>query len=474
MGKDASIIMDCTDLSYALGARLISFQKVVGGFSSVSIDSRTVLPGALFVALAGAAQDGHRYIRSAFERGAVAAMIARSRWEDPDQELKAAAQEYSGILLVVEDTLKSLQDAAAYYLNQFPQLFKIGITGSSGKTTVKEIAAAMISQEKAVVMNQGNLNSETGLPLSVFMVRPFHEVGIFELGMNRHGEIEEITRVLKPHIALITNIGSAHIGFFGNKQAIAEEKKAIFSQFSGNERALIPADDPYRDFLAEGIKGQALFYGSQCKELGSIQDQGIQGFEILWDGVSAHFSLPGIHNVQNMLAAAAIAKEIPIRPQSIRKGIESVQGIFGRSEILRGSVTLIRDCYNANPESKIGAIAMCDAFVHTGRRIYVIGAMLELGAESSRMHEMVGRRLAASKADLVCLYGKETQAAAEALHTAPQVPFFYTDSMEELSSYLSNCRRSGDMVLLKGSRGCALEGLTDTLLPELKTAEGAC
>jgi UDP-N-acetylmuramoyl-tripeptide--D-alanyl-D-alanine ligase len=453
--------MECADLAKALGGILISFRQGPAGFSSVSIDSRTVTPGALFVALIGAAQDGHQYVKAAFEKGAVAALIARSRLEDTDLNLEEAAQKRSGILLAVENTLKGLQDAAAYYLERFPRLLKIGITGSSGKTTVKEIAGAMISREKAVVMNPGNLNSETGLPLSVFTARPFHEVGIFELGMNRHGEIEEITKVLKPHIALITNIGSAHIGFFGSNYAIAEEKKAIFSQFTGTELALIPGDDPYRDILARGIRGRTVFYDSQAE----VQDRGIEGFEIVWDGLPARFKLPGKHNLHNAFAAAAIAAAVPVRPQSIREGLESASALFGRSEVLQGPVTVIRDCYNANPESMQAAIELCDALENAGRRIYVIGAMLELGAESRNAHETLGRRLTASKADLICLYGDETLPAEKILRAEGRISCFHTNNIEALASYLSDYLQTGDTVLLKGSRGCALERLTGVLLP---------
>lgn len=485
--QDKTVIMHCTDLSRALKAQFISFREGVaddkGAVSSVSIDSRTLLPGALFVALIGAVQDGHRYIQAAFEAGAAAAMIARSRWEDPQSELAEIARKFYGILLVVEDTLKGLQEAAAYYLDRFPRLLKIGITGSSGKTTTKEILGAMIRHEKTVVMNQGNFNSETGLPLSVFMVRSSHEVGIFELGMNRHGEIEEITGVLKPHIALITNIGSAHIGFFGSKQVIAEEKKAIFSKFSGNECALIPADDPYRDFLAAGVRGRVMLYGlSMMEALGEVRDRGIGGFELVWDGVPVRCGLPGAHNLQNILAAAAIAGAVPISSRAIRAGLEAVKGLFGRTEILRGPVTVIQDCYNANPESMTAAIGMCDDLDEVGRRIYVIGSMLELGDRSQEAHRMIGRRLASSKADLVCLYGEETKAALEALQSLEgrdhKAPFFHTTRMDELSAFLSGFIRSGDVVLLKGSRTCALERLTEGLMAaagsETPAAKGVC
>ncbi|MDR2536393.1 MAG: UDP-N-acetylmuramoyl-tripeptide--D-alanyl-D-alanine ligase [Treponema sp.] len=473
MSQDTDII-DCSEISQALGFQLISFKESGEGsaaedtekkITSVSIDSRIVLPGALFVALIGTAQDGHRYIQAAFEAGAVAAMISRSRWEAPTLGLEEIARKFRAVLLVTEDTLKGLQDVASYYLTKFPQLLKIGITGSSGKTTTKEILATILSQEKIVVATQGNLNSETGLPLSVFTVRSYHQVGIFELGMNRYNEIEELAKVLKPHIALITNIGSAHIGFFGDKLAIAKEKKAIFSQFSGSEIALIPADDPYRDFLAKGVKGRIIFHGPM-KELDGTKDQGINGFEILWDGVSIHFNLPGMHNLRNALAATAIAKEVPVSSRSIQTGLKQVTSLFGRTQIICGPITVIQDCYNANPESMIAAIHMCDMFDKAGRKIYVIGSMLELGDASQEAHKMIGQYLVSAKVDLVCLYGEETRIAFEVLKSANdcrfRIAFFHR--IDELLMFLIDFIQFGDLVLLKGSRLCALEQLTNGLM----------
>ncbi|MDR3166988.1 MAG: UDP-N-acetylmuramoyl-tripeptide--D-alanyl-D-alanine ligase [Treponema sp.] len=480
------LLMDFAGLSRSIGARLVSLcrddpygegdhsaggSKKDGepcrGFSSVAIDSRMVRPGALFVALKGTVQDGHRYVEAAFKAGAAAALVARSCFEDPAYALAESARKAGGLLLVVEDTLRGLQDAAAAYLNRFPELLRIGITGSAGKTTTKEIAAAMIGREKAVVLNPGNLNSETGLPLAVFEVRPCHRVGVFEIGMNRRGEIGELAAVLKPRIALITNIGSAHIGMFGSKEAIAREKKDIFSYFLGTETALIPEDEAYRDFLAADIRGKVLFYGPRVfKELGEIRDRGLEGTEIIWDGTAVSFSLPGAYNLRNALAAAAIAREVPVSAAAIREGLALTKPLFGRSEILKGAVTVIRDCYNANPESTEEAVALCDSLSWPGRRVYVIGSMLELGDCSGEAHERLGRFLAASRADRIYLYGKETRAAAEVLErTFSETPasYFYTDSMEELSRSVGDYIRPGDLVLLKGSRGCALEKLTGVL-----------
>jgi UDP-N-acetylmuramoyl-tripeptide--D-alanyl-D-alanine ligase len=466
------ILMNFDELAGAVGARFLLFpgrgEEGKSGFSSVGIDSRTTEKGSLFVALPGAREDGHCFVEDAFRAGACAAMVAASRVEPLN--LGRLAGKWGRVLLVVEDTLRGLQDAAAFYLGKFPRLLRVGVTGSSGKTTTKEIAAAMIRGEKKVVMNSGNFNSETGLPLSVFNVRDEHEVGIFEAGMNRRGEIGELARVLKPHIALITNIGSAHIGLIGAKPLIAEEKKDIFSCFTGTETALIPGDDEYADFLARDLRGKVLFYGSGTfPELGEIRDLGLEGAEISWGGEKVRFGLPGRFNLKNFLAAAAIAREIPVTQGSIRRGIASIKPLFGRGEILTGKTTVIRDCYNSNPESLEAAVDFCDNLTWPGRRLYVIGAMFELGKETEEAHRKMGRILSASIAERIFLYGAETEAAAAVLASGG-IPFFYTDSMAELREALKDYIRPGDLVLLKGSRGCALEQLTPELLGKRETA----
>jgi UDP-N-acetylmuramoyl-tripeptide--D-alanyl-D-alanine ligase len=447
--------MDFSWLSQSLGAQLLSFGKSErnSGFSSVTVDSRTAGEGSLFAALPGSNCDGHSFVEAAFKNGACAALVERDKIEIFN--LDKIAQSLGGTLVVVDNSLRGLQKAAAAYLEKFTGLLKIAITGSSGKTTTKEIAAKIIGIEKCVVMNPGNYNSEIGLPLAVFNVRACHKIGIFEMGMNHAGEIADLASVLIPDIALITNIGSAHIGILGSKEAIAKEKKNIFTKFDGKGIALIPADSPYRDYLAQGVRGRVLFYGeSSFAELGGVKDLGLDGSEIIWDGVSARLALPGKYNLANAFAAIAIAREIPVSAGAVRQGIESVRPLFGRGEITRGKVTVIQDCYNSNPESLAIALEFCESLDWPGRRVYVIGEMLELGEDSENAHEGMGRLLAESKADMVFLYGKETAAAARALTPGS---FMHTCDINELTAAVNAYTREGDLVLLKGSRGCALE-----------------
>lgn len=459
------LLMTVRELAAATGGSLLNAAEGAAGFSSVVIDSRAACPGVLFVALRGTAQDGHAYVGAAFASGAVAALVDEAAMASGGAALRSAAERAGACLVVVRNTLAALQAAAGAYLDRYPSLLRIGITGSSGKTTTKELAAAMISMEKRVVMNQGNLNSETGLPLSAFSVRPEHEVGVFEMGMNRRGEMGELAAVLRPHVALVTNIGTAHIGILGSTDAIAEEKKAIFSRFTGAETALIPELDAYASYLAESVRGRVRAYGpGTLRAFGGSRSLGLDGSELIWAGIPARLALPGAHNVANALAAAAIAEEAGVAPASIRAGLEAAAPLFGRGEIIRGALTVVRDCYNANPDSTEAAIAFCDSVDWTGRRLYVLGSMLELGADSDKEHRRIGAALASSKANAVFLFGAETEGAAAVLREqAPAMPVFRTDDMNELSAVMAAQAAPGDLVLLKGSRGTALERLSGIL-----------
>jgi UDP-N-acetylmuramoyl-tripeptide--D-alanyl-D-alanine ligase len=452
--------MGVGELSRSIGARLVSFSSY-GGFSSVSIDSRNVKEGSLFFALEGSTRDVHSFVERAFKAGAGAAVVEASKLDSFG--LVRIAEESGKDLIVVENTLKGLQDSARVYLEKFRSLTRIGITGSSGKSTTKEITAAIISKEKNTVLNAGNLNSETGLPLSVFEVRDCHEAGVFELGMNRRGEISEIANVLKPNIALVTNIGTAHIEFFGSKLEILKEKKCIYNYVADNGVALVPKDDELASTLADGLSAKVRYYGSDSfSELERTTSLGLEGTEIVWAGEKINFALPGKHSLQDAMAAIAIAKEVPVSNKAIKEGLESVKPLFGRLEILKGRTTVIRDCYNANPDSTAKSVEFCDSVDWPGRLVYVIGDMLELGKASAGAHSGLGKLLAESKADKIFLFGKETAAAISSLEAKGRV-FFHTQDMDELSRALDSYVKHGDLVLLKGSRGCALERLTEML-----------
>jgi UDP-N-acetylmuramoyl-tripeptide--D-alanyl-D-alanine ligase len=221
------------------------------------------------------------------------------------------------------------------------------------------------------------------------------------------------------------------------------------------------------------VKGRVVFYeAGQYTELGGLRDLGLEGTEIVWEGIPARFGLPGKHNLKDAMAAIAIAKELMLSGRAVRDGLESVKPLFGRSEIFRGPVTVIRDCYNANPDSMREAIAFCDSLEWPGRRIYVIGAMRELGPLSAEAHRAIGRLLSESRADRVFLFGEETRDALAVLEKAAGPAVFYTGVMDELIRELGGALQTGDLALIKGSRGCALERL-DSVFKNVKTGGAA-
>jgi UDP-N-acetylmuramoyl-tripeptide--D-alanyl-D-alanine ligase len=217
------------------------------------------------------------------------------------------------------------------------------------------------------------------------------------------------------------------------------------------------------------VNGKVVYYGQKNLEasgrLNAVLDRGLAGSDIVWEGIPAGFGLPGKHNVKNALAAAALADEAGIGAASIREGLSAVKGLFGRSEIIQGKTTVIRDCYNSNPDSAAEAVAFCDDLDWPGRRIYILGSMLELGDHEEEEHRKIGLLLCESKGDLIFLFGKEMRYAASILKERGR-EFFYTAGMEELSGAVKNSIQAGDLVLLKGSRGCALEALSGIVLME--------
>ncbi|MDE6719956.1 MAG: UDP-N-acetylmuramoylalanyl-D-glutamate--2,6-diaminopimelate ligase, partial [Treponemataceae bacterium] len=290
-------------------------------FTSVATDSRNVKKGSLFIPLIGQNQDGHKFIPQALAAGARAVFVTKSVYEISPREFDSLAEKNPGVFfIVVENNLRALQDAARAYVEKFSSLIKIGITGSSGKTTTKEILSAILAQKFRVVSTVGNLNSESGLPLSVFEIREGHEAGVFEMGMNRENEIAEIASVLRPNFAIVTNVGTAHIGILKTREKIAAEKKNIFSYVTESGIALFPEDDDFAEFLAKGVRGKILRFGKKSAEnfgVKFLEDLGIGGTRFEIDGIETCLKIPGSHNFQNALSCIALAKELGLSAQEI-------------------------------------------------------------------------------------------------------------------------------------------------------------
>ncbi len=435
--------------------------------ASVVADSRKAAPGSLYVAFPGERADGHDFIKAAFEAGASCAIARADRRAAVEAAIGSLPEGSGRAVVFVDDALAALQSLAASYRRRFPSLLRIGVTGSSGKTTTKECAAAAIGVGRSLVMNQGNLNSDIGLSLSMFTIRKEHEVGVFEMGMNRAGEMDELARVYEPDLALITNVGTAHVGVLGSREAIAAEKKKVFSLFDGRQSGFVWEDDDYNSFLKEGVRGEVLDFGPRSTAgFTLVRDLGLEGYEIEWRGDRFRFPLPGSHNLLDAIAAMALAERAGASSADVAAGLSSVKPLFGRSEILRGEATVIRDCYNANPDSVVAAIELCDGLAWGGRRAYVLGSMLELGGESEAAHRRIGRAAGRSAAQALFFFGEEARPAFdEARLSGFRGLAVFESDFDALRRTVTAFVRPGDLVLLKASRGMALERLSEYLAP---------
>ena len=364
--------------------------------------------------------------------------------------------------------MEALQNAARAYVQKFPNLIKIGITGSSGKTTTKEILASILKEKYKVIATEGNFNSETGLPLSVFNIRPEHEVGVFEMGMNRKDEIGEIARVLAPNYAIITNIGNAHIGILGSRENIAEEKRKIFKYIKADGAAFVPDEDDFANFLLEGVKGKRVRFGKNVSEKESgvkfISNDGIGGTRFSVDGQETRLSVPGLYNYNNALGCIALAKTLGLDAKQICAGIEKVKTVGGRGNVIaintkknsKGEskkVMLMYDCYNANPDSMEKALNLCGSLEIKGRMIFVLGDMKELGSSSAEEHSRIGALATLSKPNLIVFVGPEMENGAKAakLSGFSNVKYFPTADIDKVSSCILEYANDDDFILLKAS-----------------------
>lgn len=471
-------LLSLEQLLDAVGGTLLHGAPDSFCFRSVATDSRQVRARTLFVPLIGENQDGHAYIPQAVENGASVVIVSRP--DCPEYERGGNPV----CVILVENTLRALQNAAAAYVRKFPHLIRCAVTGSSGKTTTKEIAASILRQKFSVVATEGNFNSETGLPLSVFAIRAEHQLGLFEMGMNRVDEIGEIAAVFRPEYAIITNIGTAHIGILGSRQAIAAEKKKIFRYVGSDGAIFVPADDDFSDFLAEDVRCAVVPFGINAdSSVKVIADEGLAGTVFSVSGVQMRLALPGTYNFLNALAAIALARRLGVSPEQIKAGIEGVRPLGGRSAVHKGKYTVLEDCYNANPDSMAQALKFCASVRLNCRKLYVLGDMLELGGNSRSEHEKIGAESVGSGADMIVFFGPEMRAAYEAAVARAEensaaggtassvrlVSISGTDeaAVEDAAQTISEFASDGDFVLLKGSRGVGLE----RILPHIGISE---
>lgn len=420
----------------------------------VEIDNRRVGQDFLFVPIKGERLDGHQFIDAAFSAGALCCLS--------DHPLNT-----SHPYILVEDTLLAFQNLAEFYRGLF-DIKVVAITGSSGKTTTKEMVAGVLSESFSVLKTQGNLNNQTGVPLTVFGLEDGHDVAVIEMGTNHFGEIRSVAKIVRPDYCFLTNIGDAHIEHLGSKEGIRRAKCEMLEFMKPGGTLFFCGDDPLLAPLANEYPN-TVSYGlleSNDVHANNIVEKGFQGtaFDACEQGVCHSFFVPapGEYMVLNSLAAIACGHAFLMDDAAIAKGILSYTPAGRRMSIRQqGSITILDDVYNANPHAMKTALTVLAQA--EGRKVAILGDMLELGEESPRYHREVGAFAAQAGVDLLLAVGTH---AKEMLHGATLPPSAHFETQDALISSLQELILPGDTVLVKASRGMGLERTVEALLEQ--------
>ena len=432
----------------------------------VVVDSRAASADSLFVALAGSRADGHDFLADAFAAGAAAALVAERQWQARGAALQAVARRYGATLAVVDDPLQALHRLAEAHRSH-SEAERVAVTGSSGKTTTRRILASILKQCAPTYEAERNYNSVIGLPLALLGIERRHRVAVLELGIDYRGEMDVLGRLAAPHHALITAIGTAHLAAFESRTTIAAEKARVLAYLPRGGHAFVPESEELltRSRLPLPPEVALVRFGpTTTKGYEGSESLGFDGSTIHWEGLQIHFPLFGNHNVANVLAAVTVATTLGVSAAAIKRGIEAVEAVAGRSQVIRGRLTIINDAYNANPESMAAALTFLADLPDRGRVLVVLGSMLELGSATQAAHAALAEVIAAADPDAVFLFGAETAATARALQASGfGRTLLWTTFYEELEAAVIESVRAGDTVLLKGSRGVALDRLVAPL-----------
>jgi UDP-N-acetylmuramoyl-tripeptide--D-alanyl-D-alanine ligase len=451
------------EIAAMLGAPCDAPAGIAVGYS---IDSRTISPGQLFFAIRGPRFDGHEFVRQALERGAVGAVVEASFKE-------RAALGGSASLLPVPNTTEALQQLGRAVRRKWGRRL-VAVTGSTGKSTTKEMIAALLSRRHSVHKSRGNLNNDYGLPLTLLELESRHEVAVVELGMSAAGEIARLARIAEPQVGAVTNVAPVHLEFFDSVDGIAEAKRELIQNLVSPAVAVLNHDDPRVRKFAQGFNGRVVTFGfGEGADVRALEFRAAPGggsrFRVSGRGVAGEYQLnmPGRHNVENALAALATASQFEIGPAELKAGVAEFQNLHQRSEILTlpGDVTIINDSYNSNPLAMERMLETLAAWPRARRRIVVAGEMLELGPSSPDWHRRIGRKAAECGINwLLAVQGDARfilEGAAEGGLPSGCGRFFSTAG--EAGEFCLNLLEPGDVVLVKGSRGVHIETVIELL-----------
>jgi len=444
-------------------------------YRGVSTDSRTVSPEDVFIALRGERFDGHNFLTKAVERGSRLLVVEKS-WTDANSSFLRSLRVPK---LIVEDSLQTLADLAASYRRRFT-LPVIAVAGSNGKTTTKEMIARVLGAKYAVLSTEGNLNNHIGVPHMLFRLRENHDIAVLELGTNHFGEINHLCDIAGPTHGLITNIGSEHLEFFGNREGVARAEGELFdwlrSHRGAKAVAFVNNDDTRVRKLARGVT-KRITYGIESTGVdvkGSLTtDEGGRGSTLRVRQKSrtpfdVRVPVPGHHNGLNALAASAVGLAMKVPASKVQEALAAVPPVDKRMEVLMmDGVTILNDTYNANPDSVLASLSVMADMAGRGKRIAVLADMLELGASAEKEHRKIGRALKKLKVEYLLTFGP----LARRIHEEAAVPFkAHYEQKNILAEYLVELVEPDDIVLVKGSRGMKMEDVVLFLSERLSSA----
>ena len=449
------------------------------------VDSRQAIPGSLFIAMPGEHSDGHEYLSDAFQRGAYLAFVQRdqsAKYHQLDLRKSLGAEDFAAfiqevgketpICLRVEDSLQALQQVARFWRRKFNDLRVIGITGSVGKSTSKELMAEVLNQRYRTLKNPGNLNNEIGLPLTMLKLSRMHEYAVLEMGFYVPGEIKFLCDIALPQVGVLTNIGTVHAERAGSQEAIARGKAELVEALPAAPEgvAILNYDDPLVRDMADKTQARLFYYGLTPEShlwADNIEGLGLNGirFRLHYHSETLHMRVPliGRHSVHTVLRATAVALQEGLSWQEIVNGLRSGDTQL-RLVAVRSScgALLLDDTYNASPESSLAALNLLDEL--DGRKIAVLGDMLELGPYEKRGHEMVGVRAADVVDQLVTIGELGLHIAAAARYSGlPDRAITELENSEQAIEFLEPLLCEGDVVLIKGSRGMRMDKIVSAL-----------
>lgn len=460
-GVVATVVLSAATVARATGGQVVAGDPA-RSFASVSIDSRTLEPGALFVALVGDRFDGHAFLAAAAERGATGVLVSNvpAEWRD-------------GTVIAVPDTLHALQDLARFVRRESGSTV-IAITGSAGKTTTKELTADLLSSRYRVIRSKGNLNNHIGLPLSLIELRSGPDVAVVELGMNHAGEIRTLVGIAEPDIRVWTNVGDAHIGHLGSREAVARAKAEILEQSGPTTTVVANADDPLVMQSIAAFPGRRITFGEAPVahvRASHVVDHGFDGVtaEIATPSGAAELTLalPGRVHLPNALAAIAVGGALEVPLAAMIRSLEAVRPVTrrGGSVVLPNGARVVDDSYNASPVAMTAALQALAKTRTTGRRIAVLGEMLELGSDARRFHEACGAVAASTVEVLVVVGGMAADGLVDGARTGglPAERIHRFGDSAAAAEFMAGFVAPGDLILVKGSRGSRTDLVADRL-----------